>query len=77
MTIQELKDLMAKDRFHHATYRNMGTLWEGLHVYRKDPKGFRGFEHVGFFSAKNKEQLRQAENICSKTGISVGSYGQG
>lgn len=74
MTIDELKTLQASGEFHHATYRNQNSLWEGLHIYRKSETGFRGFEHVGAF-LKNNPDLQQAESLC--TGVSVGSYGRG
>jgi hypothetical protein len=78
MTIQELQTLLQTGQFHHATYRNQGTLWEGLHIYYRDPEGFRGFRHAGFFSSRSQpEELITAENLCRGTGISLGAYGQG
>lgn len=49
MTLTTLKTMLEEGSFHHTTYRNIGTLWEGLHIYRKDANGFRGFSHAGFF----------------------------
>lgn len=76
MTISILKLLLDNQTFHHATYRNHGTLWEGLHIYKKDPNGMRGFSHVGAFYKDNPE-LRQAESLVRGTGVSVGAYGAG
>ena len=76
-TIAELKDLMEKGEFHHATYRNRGTLWEGLWIYKKDGEGSRGFSVCGCFNAHNSKLLKEAEDIVRGTGISVGSYGNG
>ena len=75
MNILTLNKLIQQGKFHHATYRNIGTLWEGLWIYQKYA-GLRGFEPVGFF-AKGSEELEQAENRLRDTGISVGSFGQG
>lgn len=77
MELSELKTLRESGEFHHATYRNQGTLWEGLHIYCKDSDGFRGFRSVGFFSPSNRETLALAEDMVRGTGISVGAYGQG
>lgn len=78
MKLEQLIELMKTGQFHHATYRNMGTLWEGLHIYIKDEKGFRGFEHIGFFSPRtNPKELEMAMEIVKRTGYSVGSYGRG
>src|SRR5574343_302629 len=41
--LEHLRILLANGLFHHATYRNKGTLWEGLWIYAKDPTGFRGY----------------------------------
>lgn len=76
MTIQKLNQLMQSGQFHHATYRNQGTLWEGLHIYTRAGDGCRGFTHAGVF-LKNDAELPQAEEILRGTGISVGAYGQG
>lgn len=76
MKLEELKTLMEAGEFHHATYRNIGTLWEGLHIYCKTPDGFRGFNHAGAFYKDNPD-LAKAEEMVRGTGVSVGSYGQG
>ena len=66
---------MASGEFHHATYRNRGTLWEGLWIYRKY-EGLRGFEPAGSF-LKDSADLDSAYEIVLKTGVSIGAYGQG
>jgi hypothetical protein len=73
MTISELKQLQESGEFHHATYRDFGTLWEGLWIYVKYD-GLRGFQPAGCFG-KDHPELKIAESMCR--GISVGSYGQG
>ena len=76
MTLDELKAIKDAGMFHHATYRNQGTLWEGLWVYQRNQNGFRGYEVVGAFLKDNPE-LEGAEKMIAGTGISVGSYGNG
>jgi hypothetical protein len=82
MTIEELKALRASGRFHHATYRNQGTLWEGLWVYENDPpppgwtKWHPGYRPVGAFF-KDSPELEAACAELSGTGISLGRYGTG
>lgn len=76
MTLDELQQLLDSQEFHHATYRNQGTLWEGLWIYRKSETGFRGYEPAGSFS-KNSPDLDKAHNLCSGTGISLGCMGEG
>lgn len=75
MALEELKQLMESGQFHHATYRNLNTLWEGLWIYRKYD-GLRGFEPVGCFG-KEDANLKAAEDMVRHTGISFGSYGKG
>jgi hypothetical protein len=76
MTLSELKALKADGRFHHATYRNQGTLWEGLWIYSKDEKGFNGYKPEGAFF-KDSPSLEGAFKEVRSTGISLGAYGQG
>lgn len=76
MTLSELQRLLDSQEFHHATYRNQGTLWEGLWIYKKSGAGFRGYEPVGSFP-KNSPDLDQAYRLCGGTGISLGSFGEG
>lgn len=76
MTIDELRSMLADGTFHHATYRNHGTLWEGLWVYARDEKGFRGYSVVGSFY-KGDPNLDAAFELTRGTGISVGAFGRG
>ncbi len=76
MNLEELRNMMAAGLFHHATYRNHGTLWEGLWIYAKDPEGFRGYSVAGCFG-KDSPDLAGAFELTRGTGISVGAYGQG
>jgi len=76
MKLETLKTLRQTGEFHHATYRNMGTLWEGLWIYTKDVNGFRGFNVAGCFP-KNDPELDAAHELVRGTGVSVGAYGQG
>lgn len=76
MTIAELKQLQVSGNFHHATYRDIGKIWEGLYIYRKDESanGYRGFSLAGSFNVRDAE-LEEAMSLCS--GVSVGAYGEG
>lgn len=76
MTLAELKALRESGEFHHATYRNHGTLWEGLWVYVKSETGFRGYVPAGAFF-KGSVDLDAAFELIQGTGISVGAYGRG
>lgn len=75
-SIETLRVLLASGEFHHATYRNQGTLWEGLHYYKRSESGFRGFEHAGTIF-KSDPSLETAFELTRGTGISVRSYGNG
>lgn len=74
--IDTLRALLASGEFHHATYRDLGTVWEGLWVYRKDGDGFRGYVPATSVG-KDDPDLDEAFRLCSGTGISVGKYGGG
>jgi len=76
MDLQKLQSLLDSQTFHHATYRNIGNLWEGLWIYRKALYGFRGFEVAGCFP-KNHPDLEKAFSLVGHTGISIGAYGNG
>ena len=76
MTLAVLQELQANGQFHHATYRNRGTLWEGLWIYVCEPGGFRGYGPAGFFP-KDDPELDAAFEAVHGTGISVGAYGRG
>lgn len=71
-----LKELVSNGQLHHATYRNQGTLWEGLWFYKRKQDGFRGYEVAGAILA-NDPDLDDAYELVRGTGISVGSYGNG
>lgn len=73
--LDQLRDVLDGENFHHATYRNLGSLWEGLYIYVKSPIG-RGFKPWIVFG-KNDPDLIQAEDMVRRTGISVGGYGEG
>lgn len=77
MTIDDLKQMLSDGSFHHATYRNQGTLWEGLWIYSRSETGFRGFKVAGCFNKSNPALLAEAENLVRRTGISVGAFGRG
>jgi len=76
MTLEALKALRVNGEFHHATYRNCGTLWEGLWIYVADSNGFRGYSPAGFFPV-NDPELDAAFEEVRGTGISVGAFGRG
>lgn len=76
MTIGELRTLVDAGEFHHATYRCVGSLWEGLWIYKHAPGRARDFEPAGAF-LKGSADLDEAHNICVGSGISVGAYGAG
>lgn len=75
MKIEELKELQASGQYHHATYRNHGTLWEGLWIYRRDENGFQGYTVAGCFNVCDRSNLDIAMELCSN--VSVGAYGNG
>jgi len=83
VTLDDLRELIASGRFDHATYRDIGKAHEGLKIYARDPKGFRGYTLIGGFaggscaSAEQKSVCAEAEKIVAKFGTSVGSYGNG
>ena len=80
MTIEELKRFQESGEFHHATYRNIGTVHEGLYVYVRsnDAEAFRGYKLAGCFNnywrERNPECTRAMELV---RGIHVGSFGNG
>jgi hypothetical protein len=73
--LESLKSLLASGEFHHATYRCIGTVWEGLWFYRKG-NGPRGFTVAGCVN-KTSPDLEAAMELVRHTGVSVGSYGNG
>lgn len=74
--IEQLRETLRNGTFHHATYRNIGTLWEGLWFYVKDADGFRGYSVAGCIN-KTDPNLNEAHELVRGTGVSVGAYGQG
>jgi hypothetical protein len=74
--IELLRESLASGTFHHATYRNIGTVWEGLWFYVKDPNGFRGYV-VGGCINKTDPDINAAHDLVRGTGMSIGSYGRG
>ena len=77
MTLNELKALRASGKFHHATYREHGTIWEGLYIYENADDGFRGFKLTASFSKNDPLLLDAAYAIVRNSGVSFGSYGNG
>lgn len=78
-SLDRLRVLLASGEFHHATYRCVGTVHEGLWFYRKRSDGFRGYDVAGCVSKTldTAEDLDEAHRLCAHTGISFGSYGNG
>jgi hypothetical protein len=74
--LEELAAMLESGAFHHATYRDMGTLWEGLYIYQRDDNGFNGFKIAMAFQ-KGSPELAIAEKLTARTGVSVGAYGCG
>lgn len=78
--LEQLTQILDNKQFHHATYRDLGKLWEGLHIYVRstyEEGGFRGYKHSGLSFPKDHPELEQANEMLRNTGISLGSYGQG
>jgi hypothetical protein len=75
-SIDNLRESLASGRFHHATYRCIGTVWEGLWWYEKDADGFRGYSVAGCVN-KADPAINEAHELVCGTGVSVGAYGQG
>lgn len=76
MSLDELKALMANGQFHHATFRDRDSIWEGLYIYRHKADGPRGFDLAGAF-LKGNIDAEAAYELTRNTGISIGAYGQG
>ncbi len=75
MTLDCLKTLIAEGKFHHATYRDHGTIWEGLWIYGKADAGFRGYIPVGSFEKGKPSD--EAHELVKAYGVSVGAFGEG
>lgn len=74
--LEQLKVLLKEGTFHHATWRDIGKLWEGWHIYVRAEDGFRGFKHE-LAIYKTDPECDAAGALISGTGYSVGSYGNG
>lgn len=87
--LEILKKLISEGQFHHATYRDKGTIWEGLWIYRKSETGRRGFEVAGCIPGRvgeefcggtrntNRPELDEAYRLIDGGRLSVGAYGEG
>jgi hypothetical protein len=79
MSLAELKLLIDSGEMHHATYRNLGNLWEGLYIYRKANTPM-GFELAGGFNKRMDAEALEAAEMLLRTirvPVSLGSYGNG
>lgn len=76
ITPGELFRLKESGVFHHATYRDLGKLHEGLYIYVKQNNGFNGFTLYGMVPKDDPMQDACYDAVAS-TGVSVGSYGNG
>jgi hypothetical protein len=85
MTLEELRQHLKDGTFHHATYRNVGKVWEGLYVYVRDAQALRGFTLAGSFNnyyrayPNGNPECFEAEQLLREMnrGVSVGSFGNG
>jgi len=77
MTLEQLKSLQDSGKFHHATYRELGTIWEGLYIYETDddPK-WVGYRLVGSFN-KVDGLADVAYELVRASGVSLGAFGRG
>jgi len=76
MTIDTLKRIMESGQFDHATYRNLGTIWEGLYIYVKEDSKI-GFTLAGSFNKNDGSIVDQAYELVRSTGVSLGIRGNG
>lgn len=76
--LELLKSMLADGTFSHATYRCIGTVWEGLWFYRA-VEARVGYEVAGCVNASDQDGLKAAESLLASHGISthVGAYGEG
>lgn len=73
-TLYEFKKLITDNKFHHATYKELGGMFEGLYIYENSQNGFRGFDLVGTIYKDSNEYIEAGFLVKD---ASVGSYGQG
>jgi hypothetical protein len=77
MTLEQLTSLLESGQFHHATYRELNTIWEGLYIYANDPDlKWVGYRLVGSFN-KADGLSDAAYEMVRHTGVSLGSRGNG
>lgn len=74
--IEQLRALKESGALHHVTYRNRGTVWEGLWFYRNSQDGFRGYEVAGCVN-KSDPDYEAAYELTRGSGLHVGSFGGG
>lgn len=72
--IEVLRALVSSGELHHATYRCLGTVWEGLWCYRRSADGFRGYEPAVCIT-KDDPDLDEAHRLVPS--VHVGCYGGG
>jgi hypothetical protein len=72
--LTQLTKLMEDGLFHHATYRDLNSIWEGLYIY---PKADGAFGAPCIVFHKDDPQLQQAHQVVKHTGVSVGAFGRG
>ena len=84
MTLDDLRDLIASGKFHHATVRNgRGRCWDGMYIYEagNGPGFFRGFRLVGSFPIGWGDQedptMTAAYEMVKGSGVSSNAYGEG
>jgi hypothetical protein len=70
-SLKLLRWMLADGTFHHATYRDQGTIWEGLYVYQVDdsPMGY-----TLALSFNKGAESDAAHNLVRHTGVSLGSF---
>ena len=71
-TLDDVRALVARGEFHHATVRTIGVprLW----IYARDPNGFRGYSLVA--SIDDTDEAHAYFRSIGH-GVSVGAYGAG
>lgn len=76
--LDELKTLLASGDLHHATYRNKGTVWEGIWFYKRSTglMAYRGYEVAGCVN-KDDPDFEEAFRVLAGKGMHVGCFGGG
>jgi hypothetical protein len=75
-TLDDLRASLESGMFHHATYRDLNSIWEGLYIYLREDNGFNGFTVGGCFG-KGSPDLEAAYQLVRHTGVSLGARGEG